>query len=235
MRGTRPKSLSITRQCQLLGLARSSWYHEPQGESPENLVLMKEIDRLYTKRPFFGTRKVRETFCVNRKRAQRLMRLLGLAAVLSKRLTNRPAPGHKKFPYLLRNLAITRPNQVWASDITYIPMQHGFLYLTAVMDLFSRNVLSWRLSNTMTGDFCLEALEAALARAKPEIFNTDQGAQFTATAFTSRLIERGVAVSMDGRGRALDGLLWQFPGRYRRVDTGKQRLEDPPDRVQACE
>jgi len=193
------KSLSITRQCQLLGLARSSWYHEPQGESPENLVLMKEIDRLYTKRPFFGTRKVRETFCVNRKRAQRLMRLLGLAAVLSKRLTNRPAPGHKIFPYLLRNLAITRPNQVWASDITSIPMRHGFLYLTAVMDLFSRNVLSWRLSNTLIGEFCIEALEAALARAKPEIFNTDQGAQFTATAFTSRLIESGISVSMGGQ------------------------------------
>jgi putative transposase len=207
------KSLSITRQCQLLGLARSSWYHEPQGESPENLVLMKEIDRLYTKRPFFGTRKVRETFCVNRKRAQRLMRLLGLAAVLSKRLTSRPAPGHKIFPYLLRNLAITRPNQVWASDITYIPMQHGFLYLTAVMDLFSRNVLSWRLSNTLTGDFCLEALNAALSLARPQIFNTDQGAQFTAAAFTSRLIESGVSVSMDGRGRALDNVfverLWR--------------------------
>ena len=207
------KSLSITRQCQRLGLARSSWYHKPQGESPENIVLMKEIDRLYTKRPFFGTRKVRETFCINRKRAQRLMRLLGLAAVLSERPTSRPAPGHKIFAYLLRNLAITRPNQIWASDITYIPMQHGFLYLTAVMDLFSRNVLSWRLSNTLTGDFCIEALEAALARAKPEIFNTDQGAQFTATAFTSRLIESGVAVSMDGRGRALDNVfverLWR--------------------------
>lgn len=207
------KSLSITRQCQLLGLARSSWYHEPQGESPENLVLMKEIDRLYTKRPFFGTRKVRETFCVNRKRAQRLMRLLGLAAVLSKRLISRPAPGHKKLPYLLRNLAITRPNQVWASDITYIPMQHGFLYLTAVMDLFSRNVLSWRLSNTLTGDLCSEALNAALSLARPQIFNTDQGAQFTAAAFTSRLIESGVSVSMDGRGRALDNVfverLWR--------------------------
>ena len=130
----------------------------------------------------------------------------GLEAVCPKRSTSRPAPGHKVYPYLLRNMAITKPDQVWASDITYIPLQHGFLYLTAVMDLYSRNVLSWRLSNTLTGDFCLEALDAALLRARPEIFNTDQGAQFTATAFTSRLKKRGVAISMDGRGRALDNV-----------------------------
>ena len=205
--------LSLSRQCQLLGLARSSWYYEPRGESAENLVFMREIDRLYTKHPFMGTRKVREWFHINRKRAQRLMRLLGLAAVCPKRSTSRPAPGHKIYPYLLRNLRITRPDQVWASDITYIPLQHGFLYLTAVMDLFSRNVLSWRLSNTLTGDFCIEALDAALAKARPEIFNTDQGSQFTATAFTSRLKESGVAISMDGRGRALDNVfverLWR--------------------------
>jgi len=194
-------------------LARSSWYYEPLGESAENLVLMREIDRLYIKRPFFGTRKVREHFGINRKRAQRLMRLLGLEAVCPKRSTSRPAPGHKVYPYLLRNMAITKPDQVWASDITYIPLQHGFLYLTAVMDLYSRNVLSWRLSNTLTGDFCLEALDAALVKARPEIFNTDQGAQFTATAFTSRLQKSGVAISMDGRGRALDNVfverLWR--------------------------
>ncbi len=181
------KHLSLSRQCQLLGLARSTWYYEPLGESPENLELMREIDRLYIRRPFFGTRKVREVFGINRKRAQRLMRLMGLEAVRPKRSTSRPAPGHKVYPYLLRDLAITRPDQVWASDITYIPLQHGFLYLTAVMDLYSRNVLSWRLSNTLTGDFCVEALDAALSRARPQIFNTDQGAQFTATAFTSRL------------------------------------------------
>ena len=130
-----------------------------------------------------------------------------------KRSISRPSPWHKVYPYLLRNLEISRPNHVWASDITYIPMQHGFLYLTAVMDIFSRNVLSWRLSNTLTGDFCVEALDAALSKATPEIFNTDQGAQFTANAFTSRLIESGVAVSMDGRGRALDNVfverLWR--------------------------
>lgn len=185
----------------------------PQGESAENLALMRAIDELYTKRPFSGSRTVCKHLGINRKRAQRLMRLLGLEAVYPKRSTSRPSPGHKVFPYLLRNLEISRPNHVWASDITYIPMQHGFLYLTAVMDLFSRNVLSWRLSNTLTGAFCVEALDAALSRATPEIFNTDQGAQFTANAFTSRLIESGVAVSMDGRGRALDNVfverLWR--------------------------
>ena len=163
----------MSRQCQLVGLPRSSWYYQPAGESAENLALMRDIDRLYIKRPFFGTRKVREHFGINRKRAQRLMRLMGLEAVRPKRSTSRPAPGHKVYPYLLRDLAITRPDHVWASDITYIPLQHGFLYLTAVMDLYSRNVLSWRLSNTLTGDFCVEALDAALSRSRPEIFNTD--------------------------------------------------------------
>ena len=207
------KHLSVSRQCQLVGRPRSSWYYQPAGESAENLALMREINRLYIKRPFFGTRKVREHFGINRKRAQRLMRLMGLEAVRPKRSTSRPAPGHKVYPYLLRDLAITRPDHVWASDITYIPLQHGFLYLTAVMDLYSRNVLSWRLSNTLTGDFCVEALDAALSRSRPEIFNTDQGAQFTATAFTSRLEKSGVAISMDGRGRALDNVfverLWR--------------------------
>ena len=206
-------TLSVTRQCQLLGLARSSWYYVPLGESDENLAIMRAIDELYTMWPINGSRKVHEQFRINRKRAQRLMRLLGLEAIHPKRSTSRPAPGHKVYPYLLRNLAISHPNHVWASDITYLPMQHGFLYLVAVMDLFSRNVLSWRLSNTLTGDFCIEALEAALSRATPEIFNTDQGSQFTAAAFTSRLIEKGIAVSMDGRGRALDNVyverLWR--------------------------
>lgn len=135
------------------------------------------------------------------------MGLLGLEAACAKRSTSRPAPGHKIYPYLLRNLPIVRPDQVWASDITYIPMQHGFLYLTAVMDLFSRNVLSWKLSNTPTGDFRVDALDEALSRSQPEIFNTDQGAQFTATAYTSRLESHGVSISMDGRGRALDNVL----------------------------
>src|SRR6185295_11677241 len=143
---------------------------------------------------------------VNRKRVQRLMRTMGLEAVYPKRRTTWPAAGHKIYPYLLRNLAITRPNQVWASDITYVPLRHGFLYLVAVMDWYSRYVLSWRLSNTLEGTFCLEALEEALGRARPEIFNTDQGAQFTASSFTGRLEAAGVAISMDGRGRALDNV-----------------------------
>jgi len=201
------------RGCPLVGLARSSWYYEPLGESAENLALMRDIDCLYTKRPFFGTRKIQRHFGINRKRPQGLMRLLGLEAVCPKRSTSRPAAGHKVYSYSLRNLVITRPDQVWASDITYIPLQHGFVYLTAVMDLYSRNVLSWRLSNTLTGDFCVDALKAALADARPQIFNTDQGAQFTVTAFTSRLEKSGVAISMDGRGRALDNVfverLWR--------------------------
>ena len=181
---------------------------------------MRAIDRLYTKRPFLGTRKIRNLFHINRKRAQRLMGLLGLEAACPKRSTSRPAPGHKIYPYLLRNLPIVRPDQVWASDITYIPMQHGFLYLTAVMDLFSRNVLSWKLSNTLTGDCCVDALDEALSRSQPEILNTDQGAQFTATAYTSRLESHGVSISMDGRGRALDNVLverlWR-PVKYEEV------------------
>jgi putative transposase len=158
---------------------------------------MRETDRLYIRRPFFG---------INRKRAQRLMRAMGLEAVGPERSTSRPAPDHKVYHYLLRDLAITRPDHVLASDIASIPLQHGFLSLTAVMDLSSRNILSWRLSNTLTGDFCVESLDAALSRARPQSFNTHQGAQFTATAFTSRLEKRNVAISMDGRGRALDNV-----------------------------
>ncbi|MGB8854938.1 MAG: IS3 family transposase [Pirellulales bacterium] len=198
--------LSVVRQCQLVGLARSSWYYEPLGESPENLALMREIHRLCIKLPFFGARKIRKRSRINCKRAQWLMRLMGLEAVCPKRSTSRPAPGRKVYPYLLRSMAITKPDQVWASDITYILLRHGLLYLTAVMDLCRRNVLSWRLSNALTGDFCLEALDAALSRARPQIFNTDQGAQFTTMAFTSRLEKRGVAISIHGRGRALDNV-----------------------------
>ena len=168
--------LSVSRQCQLLGLARSRWYCEPRGGSEKNLELMQSIDRLYTKCPFLGTRKIRRLFEINRKRAQRLMELLGLEAARPKRSTSRPAPGHKIYPYLLRRLRIVRPDQVWASDITYIPMRHGFLYLTAVMNLFSRKLLSWKLSNTLTGDFCIDALDEALSRSRPETFNTDHGA-----------------------------------------------------------
>jgi putative transposase len=174
---------------------------------------MKRIDEQYLQTPFYGSRKMALELGINRKRAQRLMRRMGLEAVGVKRRTTRPAAGHKIYPYLLRNLAITRPDQVWASDITYIPLRRGFLYLTVVMDWYSRYVLAWRLSNTLEGRFCLEALDEALAARRPEIFNSDQGSQFTALAFTGRLEKCGVAISMDGRGRALDNVfverLWR--------------------------
>lgn len=205
--------LSIARQCELVGLARSSWYYTVRGETPQNLALMRAIDKQYLKTPFFGSRKMALTLGYNRKRIQRLMQLMGLEAIYPKRRTTWPAHEHKVYPYLLRGVAVTRPDQVWASDITYVPMRHGFLYLVAIMDWFSRYVVSWRLSNTLDVGFCVEALEEALRQAQPEIFNTDQGSQFTATAFTSRLESRGVAISMDGRGRAIDNVfverLWR--------------------------
>jgi putative transposase len=201
------------RQCALLGLAHSTWYYRPAGESAENLALMRLIDEQYLRTPFYGSRKLAAVLGVNRKRIQRLMRRMGIEAIYPKRRTTWPGAGHKIYPYLLRNVEVTRPDQVWASDITYVPLRHGFLYLVAVMDWYSRYVLSWRLSNTLTGGFCLEALDEALARAQPEIFNSDQGSQFTAAAFTSRLESCGIAVSMDGRGRAIDNVfierLWR--------------------------
>lgn len=174
---------------------------------------MRRIDQQYLATPFYGSRRIAELLGINRKRAGRLMRTMGIEAIYPKRRTTRPAVGHKIYPYLLRNLKILRPDHVWSTDITYVPLRHGFLYLVAVMDWFSRHVLSWRLSNTLSGSFCLEAIEEALQEATPEIFNSDQGSQFTATAFTSRLEASGVAVSMDGRGRALDNVfierLWR--------------------------
>lgn len=174
---------------------------------------MRRIDALFTQRPFLGSRKLALELGYNRKRIQRLMRLMGIEAIYPKRRTTRPGTGHKIYPYLLRNLEISRPDHVWSTDITYVPMRHGFLYLVAVMDWFSRYVLSWRLSNTLDGSFCLEALEHALTQSVPEIFNSDQGSQFTATAFTARLEQSGVSISMDGRGRAMDNVfierLWR--------------------------
>jgi len=205
--------LTIARQCELLGLARSTCYYRPTGESAENLALMRRIDEQYLRTPFYGSRKLAIVLGVNRKRVQRLMRVMGIEAIYPKRRTTWPGAGHKIYPYLLRNVAVTRPDQVWAGDITYVPLRHGFLYLVAVMDWYSRYVLSWRLSNTLTGSFCTEALDEALSRATPEIFNSDQGSQFTATAFTSRLESHSVAISMDGRGRAIDNVfierLWR--------------------------
>ena len=204
-------SPSVRRQCELLGLARASLYLEPLGESAENLELMRLIDEQYLKTPFFGSRRMvlwlaKQGRVVNRKRVRRLMQLMGVEAIYPKPKTSRRNHEHRVYPYLLRDMRVVRPNQVWASDITYIPMEHGFLYLAAVLDWYSRYVVSWRLSNTLDGTFCLDVLEEALLQGTPEIFNTDQGSQFTATNFTGRLERAGIQVSMDGKGRALDNV-----------------------------
>jgi putative transposase len=212
--------LSIRRQCSLLSLARSGVYRSKRAANDDaDLVLMRRIDELFTKWPFYGSRRMTVTlraegWALNRKRVQRLMRQMGIVALGPKPGTSKPAPGHKVFPYLLREMRVDRPNQVWASDITYIPIGHGFLYLVAIIDWASRAVLAWRLSNTMDASFCVSALEEALARfGKPEIFNTDQGSQFTSTAFTGTLEAAGIRISMDGRGRWMDNVfierLWR--------------------------
>jgi putative transposase len=203
--------LSVRRQCELLGLARSTFYYEPSGETPENLRLMRMIDELYTACPFYGSRKITEELThrgeeVNRKRVQRLMRIMGLEAIYPKPRLSVAGRGHKIYPYLLRGVKIERPDQVWSADITYVPLPTGFMYLAAVIDWFSRYVIAWKLSNTLEGSFCTEMLDEALKGGKPEVFNTDQGVQFTAAAFVGRLESAGVAVSMDGRGRALDNV-----------------------------
>lgn len=201
--------LSIRRQCKLLGLSRATFYREPASETPLNLELMRLIDAQYTRTPFYGYRKL--TIClqkhgypVNHKRVARLMRLMGLQAVYPRPRTSIPDQQHKKYPYLLRGLEITRPNQVWSADITYVPLPLGFLYLVAIIDWFSRFVLAWQLSNTLDGLFCLDALRLALQLGQPDIFNTDQGVQFTAHAFTHELEAANIRISMDGRGRAFD-------------------------------
>ncbi len=210
--------LSIRRQCELLGLNRGSFYYEPVGETEENLTIMRRIDELYVAHPFLGSRRLvemlaREGIDVNRKRIQRLMRLMGLEAIYPKRSLSRHGAAHRVYPYLLREVPTTRPNQVWATDITYIPMRRGFLYLVAILDWFSRYVLAWRLSNSLEVAFCLEALEEALEQGTPEIFNSDQGVQFTSETFTRRLTEAGIRISMDSRGRVFDNIfverLWR--------------------------
>ena len=210
--------MSIRRQCELLDLNRSSFYLPPATESAENLRLMRLIDEQFLATPFYGSRRmtaslVRSGEAVNRKRVQRLMALMGLEAVFPRpRGTTTPSDA-RSYPYLLRDRKLTHSDEVWSSDITYVPMRHGFMYLTAVIDWYSRYVLSWWLSNTLDGGFCLEALDAALARGRPEIFNTDQGSQFTSREYTDRLEGAGSAVSRDGRGRALDNVfverLWR--------------------------
>jgi putative transposase len=213
------RALSVTRQCELLGLPRASYYHQPQPEPEENLRLMRLIDETYLAYPFFGSRQMarwlrRQGERVNRKRVQRLMRQMGLEAIYRKPNLSRPQAGHRIYPYLLRDLAVTRPNQVWATDITYIPVRGGYAYLCAVVDWHSRCVLAWELSNTLDASFCVRAVERAIgAHGTPEIFNTDQGCQFTSAEFTQPLLARGVKLSMDGKGRALDNVfverLWR--------------------------
>ena len=206
------KPLSISRQCEILKINRSSYYYKPKPIKPEDLKLMRKIDELYTEQPSRGSRSIarqlrRQRIKVNRKKIQRLMQKMGIEAVYPKPNTSRPHPQHKVYPYLLRHLTIDRPNQVWASDITYIPMERGFMYLVAVMDWCSRKILSWRVSNTLETDFCVEALQEALSRyGQPDIFNTDQGSQFTSEDFTDTLKDNGIKISMDGRGRCQDNI-----------------------------
>ena len=209
---SREEKLSIQKQVRLLRLSRSSFYYQPRAISEVDLKLMRQIDELHLEYPFAGSRLLRDMLAqrglqVGRKHVRTLMRRRAIEALYRKPNTSKPAPGHKIYPYLLRGLAITRPNQVWAMDISYIPMAHGFVYLAAVIDWFSRRVLSWKLSNTMDVSFCLEALDEALAQyGKPGIFNTDQGSQFTSVAFTDRLKQEGIRISMDGKGRWADNV-----------------------------
>ena len=212
-------ALSLTRQCEILELSRSSQYYERVQGSVRDLLLMRRLDELHLQFPFYGSRRLRgalhdEGFEVGRRHVRTLMERMGIEALYQKPRLSDPHPGHKIWPYLLRDLTVTRPNQVWAADITYIPLAKGFAYLVAIIDWYSRRVLSWRLSNCMDSSFCVEALEEALARhGAPEIFNTDQGSQFTSEDFTDPLLERGIRISMDGRGRWLDNVfverLWR--------------------------
>ncbi len=210
--------ISVRRQCDLLGVGRAGLYYSPLGESEENLKLMRLLDEQYTRAPFYGSRKMTEWLRtkgveVNRKRVSRLMKAMGIEAVYPKPKLSQPGEGHKIYPYLLGGVEVNRVNQVWSTDITYIRMAQGFVYLVAVMDWFSRYVLSWSLSLTMEVDFCVEALQRALRRGRPEIFNSDQGSQFTSEKFTGELHAREIAISMDGRGRCMDNIfierLWR--------------------------
>ena len=210
--------ISLARQCELVELSRSTWYYTPVTELSANLQLMRQIDELYLAMPYLGSRRIAVKLsqtgeAVNRKRVQRLLRIMGLEAIYPKPRTSQRAPEHKIYPYRLRNVAVTMPNQVWCADTTYIPMPVGFMYLVAIMDWYSRYVLGWRLSNTLDGQFCLDTLQELLAQNKPTMFNTDQGVQFTARQFTATLENAGVVISMDGRGRMSDNIfierLWR--------------------------
>ena len=215
--------ISIARQCWLLGMSRSGYYYQPTGENALNLLLMRLIDLEYTAHPFLGYRKMvcflRELgHAINKKRVQRLMQVMGLAGMVPGPNTSRPAPQNPVYPYLLRGVAIERINQVWSCDITYIPMPHGFVYLFAVIDWYSRFVLAWTLSTTLDTAFCLEGLETAFLHGRPEIFNTDQGSQFTSQDFTGRVLASGATLSMDGRGRALDNIFVERLWRTRKYE-----------------
>jgi putative transposase len=211
--------LSVAQQCALIGLSRSTLYYQPVNDNASDLALMELIDRQFLETPWYGSRRMtallrRAGHVVNRKRVRRLMGVMGLQVIWQKPNTSKPHPAHKVYPYLLRDLKIDRPNQVWATDITFIPMPRGFLYLVVIMDWFSRKALSWRLSNTMEAEFCVAALEEVMTRyGKPEIFNSDQGSQFTSAAFTDVLSAAGVKISMDGKGRCIDNVfverLWR--------------------------
>lgn len=203
---------SLRRQCRLAGISRSHCFYEPVSESPKNLLLMRAIDERYMEHPEFGSPRMtdwvnKQGYCVNQKRIARLMKLMGIQAITPGPHTSKPAKGHKIYPYLLRNIEINRVRQVWSTDITYVPMQNGYLYLTAVIDWYSRFILSWELSNSMESTFCVSALKEAITRfGVPEIFNTDQGSQYTSEEFTSVLLDKNIEISMDGRGRALDNV-----------------------------
>lgn len=232
--------LPVSRQCELLGLARSTVYYRPVAPLALDAVLKRRLDELYTAHPFYGSRRMtavlrREGYAVNRKRVQRLRQELGLQTIYPKANLSAPHPAHRRYPYLLRDVPIVRPNQVWSSDITYVRLAQGFAYLVAIIDGYSRKVLAFRLSNTLDGAFCQECLDTALALGQAEIFNTDQGSQFTSLAFTSRLEAVGIRISMDGRGRAFDNIfverLWRsvkyediYPNSYATLTDARQGL-----------
>ncbi len=205
-------NISLKRQCEILGVTRSRLYYKPKPENSKNIELMPLIDEIYTKSPFYGSRKIARIIAkctgskTNCERIGRLMEIMGIAAVYPKPRTSIPNTQHKKYPYLMKDTEVTGPNQAWCTDITYIRLEHGFVYLVAIMDWYSRRVLSWKLSNTMDTSFCVEALREALLYGKPLVFSTDQGSQFTSTEFTSELLGQGITISMDGKGRAYDNI-----------------------------
>ena len=218
MIGPNNRDISIVKQCDLLGISRSGYYYSPRPESPENLNIMRMMDEQYLKTPFYGTRRMHahikyQGYTVNIKRIRRLLRLMGLEAIYPKPNISKPQQGHKIYPYLLNGLSINNINQVWSSDITYIPMKSGFLYLVAIIDWYSRFVLSWKISNSLDSNFCVDALDEALELGCPEIFNSDQGPQFTGERHTSRLKSNEIKISMDSKGRAIDNVfierLWR--------------------------